>query len=206
MAVKSMYINHGALLGRVVLMSDEHATTAEGDGWAVPYAPEGNHAFEAPPRAEFEDGIPPQSFVDWSLTSAGYEELVEPPEVVDPVAPTVTAVTPNTSPYGAPDVAVTVNGTGFTPASTILADGGTTPTVFVTESQLTTTIATSTAVAEAVIAIAVREGELDSNTVDFTLTLPVGRSAEDEDDEDEPEAKSKGRDAGAKAAHDSRRR
>jgi hypothetical protein len=89
---------------------------------------------------------------------------------------------PNTAEVGGPDLTVTVSGSGFTPESVIVWNGGDEPTTFLNKSTLTTTVKPSTASGPVTVPITVRNGELTSvEAVNFTFiapSVPEGTSEE----------------------------
>ena len=74
------------------------------------------------------------------MSDTGYYDQSIPPDVltppVDPTAPTLTSLAPATGIVGQA-VTVTLTGSGFIPASVVLADGSPLPTVYVSATQLT---------------------------------------------------------------------
>lgn len=91
-----------------------------------------------------------------------------------PGAPRITTLMPNTAEVGAPDLTVTVSGSGFTEGTVIVGNGSDLPTTFVSKSALTAVIKPSTASGPVTIPITVRTGELTSaEAVNFTFIAPV---------------------------------
>jgi len=89
------------------------------------------------------------------------------------VAPTVTALVPATATIGDPNFTLHVQGTGFTPGSVILWNGGREATVFVSATELTTGVNMATATTAVPIPVAVEVGEvLVTNSLTFNL-LPL---------------------------------
>ena len=111
----------------------------------------------------------PSNTVNFALTA----------DVDDPSTATVGSLSPNTLLIDSGTL-VTVNGTGFTPTTAILANGSIVQTTFVSATSLTTTYL-GTISTPSTIAIGVKKpGELLSNTVNFNVTEPdLGFSPDD---------------------------
>ena len=83
------------------------------------------------------------------------------------VAPTLSGISPATAVVGAP-VPITATGTGFMQLSRITVSGIDQATTFVSDTELTATVAA--AAAASTVPIEVRTGEMVSEPVDFTFT------------------------------------
>lgn len=96
----------------------------------------------------------------------------ELPELPPPVgqAPTISSLNPNTAVVGGADLTMTVNGSGFTPSSVIVWNGGDEPTTYGSASQVSTGVKPSTASGPYTVPIAVRNGDKVSNELPFTFT------------------------------------
>jgi hypothetical protein len=90
--------------------------------------------------------------------------------------PTVTSVTPNSVPAGAPDTAVTIAGSGFISSSIANLNGQALKTVFVSATQLTAVIPAGSLAAGAINNITVTNpppgGGISGGSVAFTVTNP----------------------------------
>ncbi len=82
---------------------------------------------------------------------------------------TITSLNPSIAQAGAPALTLTVNGTGFTAASTIQWNGVPLPTTFVGATQLTTTVAASLIAAQGTAAVTVGTNGAVSNSSIFTI-------------------------------------
>ena len=89
--------------------------------------------------------------------------------------PTIASLDPSTAQMGAADLTMTVNGTGFTPTSIIVFNGGDEPTTYVSATQVSTGVKPSTVGAAVAVPVKVRNGAKDSNAVDFTFTAAARR-------------------------------
>jgi len=90
------------------------------------------------------------------------------------VAPTATALVPPLATIGDPDFTLHVHGTGFTPGSVILWNGGREPTTFVSATELTTGVNMATAQFPMPIPVAVEVGGvLVTNSLTFDLLPPA---------------------------------
>lgn len=87
-----------------------------------------------------------------------------------PAAAILTALVPDTVALGEPDFTLSVEGTGFTPASEILWNGSPEPTTFVSETEVTTGVNMATAGVAIEIPVAVKTGEAVSNVLPFMIT------------------------------------
>jgi hypothetical protein len=84
--------------------------------------------------------------------------------------PTVTTLVPNNVALGQPSFTLQINGTGFSPFSTIIFNGFEEPTTFVNSTRVTTGVNMPLWTAPAVVPVGVtnKQGFL-SNTVNFTF-------------------------------------
>jgi hypothetical protein len=88
---------------------------------------------------------------------------------VQPVSPTLTALTPNTAVVGAADLTLVATGTDFTENSVIVFGGAEETTTFTDATSISCVIEPSSAVAGAV-PVLVRTSTLESAPLDFTFT------------------------------------
>jgi hypothetical protein len=114
-----------------------------------------------------------------------YSDTFDQPigNVAKPVAPVLTALIPDSVGYGGADVLLTIIGSGFTPESMIVWNGGDEVTVVVSSTAITTRVETSTATGPLAVPVAVRNGDLVSNELTFMFV----EAAPSETDEEEPE-------------------
>ena len=119
--------------------------------------------------------------IDYLRTSLGqrfdaaeYEELARLAAAVgaalgpgEAEPPTVTSIEPTSAALGAPDVTLHVYGTGFTPDTVILFNGGEEPTTYVVASEVTTLLRPSSAEVAVTVLVSV-VGAADG--VEFTFT------------------------------------
>jgi hypothetical protein len=169
---KPMFITYGPYRGRVLQLEDNEAATAESDGWALPYENVPPSGFAVPADYQWltPEDEPPASYTEWeqslALTPDGNGgdggEGAAPPEV--------TSLNPNHAIVGGPEVTMSVVGSGFSPDSVIVFNGGEEPTTFVSPTEVTTMVEPSTAVGPATVPVGVRDGGADSNTLPFTFT------------------------------------
>jgi hypothetical protein len=87
-----------------------------------------------------------------------------------PVAPTVTALVPNTAQLGTPSFTLHVMGTGFDEASVIVWNGAPEPTTFVSPTELTTGVNMDTAISAVTLPVAVENTHGLSDPLPFTFT------------------------------------
>jgi hypothetical protein len=92
------------------------------------------------------------------------------PELPSPEAPTISSLNPSTAGVGSADLTMTVNGSGFTPNSVIVWNGGDEPTTYGSASQVSTGVKPSTASGPYTVPIAVRNGDKVSNELPFSFT------------------------------------
>jgi len=90
-----------------------------------------------------------------------------PPDVL----PVVTSLVPNTIAVGAPDFTLHVHGSAFVPTSQIFIKGVVAPTIYVSPTELTTTIDMALVVTPGMAPVTVRSGALESTPIDFAVTL-----------------------------------
>jgi hypothetical protein len=88
----------------------------------------------------------------------------------EPVAPTLTALTPNTAVLGSADVTMVCTGTGFTPESVINFNTVDEPIVFISDTEISTVVKPSIDWGAVAAPVFVKNGELVSETLDFTFT------------------------------------
>ena len=93
-------------------------------------------------------------------------------DVDDPSTATVGSLSPNTALVSSGQT-VTVNGTGFTAATVVQANGSPVQTSYVSATQLTTTYLGTVASAQTVAIAVKKPGELISNSVNFSVTVPA---------------------------------
>ena len=89
--------------------------------------------------------------------------------------PTIASLDPNTAQMGAADLTMTVNGTGFTPTSIIVFNGGDEPTTYISATQVSTGIKPSLVGAAVAVPVEVRNDTKTSNAVNFTFTPAAAR-------------------------------
>jgi len=117
---------------------------------------------------------------DWDGTPLqhphGEPDRPDRPELPPPSgeAPVINSLDPNTAVVGGPDLTMTVNGSGFTPQSVIVWNGGDEPTTFVSNTQVSTIVKPSTASGPWSIPISVRNGDKMSNSLSFQFTDASG--------------------------------
>jgi len=125
-----------------------------------------DHALLSDTGAPLEAPLNPHA--DFRLPGSGGEY----PEV--DVAPVINSLTPNTAPANDPtDVNMVVEGSGFTPQSTIVFNGYDEPTTYISETQVSTIVKPSIFEVAAVCPVLVRNGTEESDPLDFTFTDPV---------------------------------
>lgn len=151
-----------AVLDQVVDPSNYNAlmpSGREGEGFVVPVGPPGG---------------PLQGS---SMSGAVPEELQPPPPPDPELAPVVTSIDPTGAAIGDPDLTLTVTGEKFVDGSLILFNNSAEETVFVSETELTTTVKPSTASVAGAFPVAVRNPDgQESSAVDFTFTDGAARS------------------------------
>jgi IPT/TIG domain len=84
--------------------------------------------------------------------------------------PSITQLTPATTPVNSVPFLLTVNGTNFGTGSIVFWNGMPLHTVFMTSSQLVATIAPQNLLFTGLVQVHVLSGGLTSNTVDFNIT------------------------------------
>jgi IPT/TIG domain len=84
----------------------------------------------------------------------------------------VVALAPNTAEVGSAEVQMVVTGTGFSPQTVVLFNGGPEPTDYTSPTEVTTFVQPATASGPATVPVGVQNGNLLSNTQDFTFTAP----------------------------------
>lgn len=89
------------------------------------------------------------------------------------VPPVVTSLNPSSAVIGSPAFDIHVMGTGFTPASVIMFNGLEEPTVFVSETELTTGVNMPLWLAPADVPVAVLNGGVMSDPMTFSFTSVV---------------------------------
>ena len=90
-------------------------------------------------------------------------------------APTISSLSPASTPAGNPDFTLTVNGTGFAPASVVRWNGAPRPTTFVSATQLRASIAAAdiALIGQALVTVvSPAPGGGTSNVVPFAMTPP----------------------------------
>lgn len=101
----------------------------------------------------------------------------------EPVAPVVSSLNPNSAVLGSPSFTLRVLGSGFTPSSVIIFNGGEEPTTFVSPTEITTGVNMGTAGVAVAVPVKVRNANgLESAPVDFTFSeaAAAGTSAKKE--------------------------
>src|SRR5205823_6632599 len=88
-------------------------------------------------------------------------------------APTLTALTPSTATAGSPGFTLTADGTNFAPGATVLWNGASRTTTFVSASRVTASIPASDIAAAGSASVAVRNPDLTvSNSRTFAIAEP----------------------------------
>lgn len=175
---RPMVILYGPFYGRMLILREDAAAAAEADGWGIPYADVPSTGFEAPPMADFSQGVP-ESYTTWTQATAGDIDAPEvPPPVVEDPDPVLTSIDPATAEVGAADFTLTATGSGFVASSVIQFDGGTMPTTFVSETSLTTLVSPAgAAVGGETVLVTVANGAKVSGSVPFSITaVPPARA------------------------------
>jgi IPT/TIG domain len=97
-------------------------------------------------------------------------------EVALGTQPALTSLAPATLTVPGPDTEVILQGTGFNESTIINWNGGDEPTVYVSETELRTTVKPSTVEAPLpfTLPVYVHHGDLSSNVIDFTFTEAAG--------------------------------
>ena len=90
-----------------------------------------------------------------------------------PVAPSVTSLSPSTAVIGDPSFDLHVIGTGFDDSSVILFNGLDEPTLFISETELSTGVNMSLWAAPATVPVSVKNDDLVSESINFEFTSPV---------------------------------
>jgi hypothetical protein len=103
------------------------------------------------------------------------EDYLNPPAPVG-VAVTVTGLDPDTAAMDDPDLTLRVLGTGFTPDTVILFNNGEEPTVFVSDTEVTTGVKPSTASSPGRVPVSVL-GAAESFDFTFTAATPEADAA-----------------------------
>lgn len=192
--MKELYIIRGAYAGRVIQLEDSVATSALADNWAlempeggITSAPDGTDLSqvmygEIPASLfEFEDAINRGGTSD-NPESASGEPTPPPPDGGDggdgggggDVAPVLSSLDPNTAALDSADVTMHVHGTGFTASSVIHFATNDEPTVFVSDTEVTTVVKPSLGWGEVAVPVTVKNGTQSSNALDFTFTAAAG--------------------------------
>lgn len=116
-----------------------------------------------------------------NLAEAGYSAEVAAAvagleQAVTDNTPTVAALNPTSAEVGGPDVTLQVTGTNFKDGVVIVFNGFDEPTVFVSETEVTTGVKPSLFTVAEPLPVHVRNPlGYESNSMDFTFTNPVGR-------------------------------
>ena len=97
--------------------------------------------------------------------------IVDSIEEAQAAAPKVSGIAPDTVETGAADLTLVVTGSGFTAASVIIFGVNDEPTVFVSNTEISTVVKPSLFVPDTV-PVSVRNGPAHSGAVDFTFTEP----------------------------------
>jgi hypothetical protein len=86
--------------------------------------------------------------------------------------PVISALVPDTAEVGAPEFTLSIQGTGFSPISTVLWNGGQAPTVFVSDLTLSIQVDPGTASGPWTIPVVVQTSTAISDPADFSFTEP----------------------------------
>ena len=84
--------------------------------------------------------------------------------------PVLTGIAPSTAVVGSPPLTLTATGSDFTEDSKIIFNGGEEPTVFVSDTELTTEVRPETASGDITVPVMVRTGSWESAEFDFTFS------------------------------------
>ena len=87
--------------------------------------------------------------------------------------PVINSLAPNTAVCGSTDFELTVIGTGFTPTSVIVFNGGEEPTDYFGSDTIRTGVKPSLVTVATVCPVLVRTNGIDSNSLDFEFTDPA---------------------------------
>jgi hypothetical protein len=86
------------------------------------------------------------------------------------LAPTITSLDPSTSIVGALNFILTIDGTGFSEESLLFINGSEVPCTLMSDTQLTTEVASSTITVPGMYTLEVHNGALVSNPMTFEFT------------------------------------
>lgn len=84
--------------------------------------------------------------------------------------PSITSLTPNTSPVNSAPFTMTIQGTNFTPDAVALWNGNVQHTTFINSGQLQVTVTNTDLMSVGLTQVVVRTGGMNTNTVDFNIT------------------------------------
>lgn len=104
------------------------------------------------------------------LTGKRLQQRTVPPRETTPKPPTLTALDPASAVLGSPSFTIHVRGTGFTPESVIIWNGGSEPTTFVSPTEVTTGVNMESAAWAVSIPVEVSGVAGVSNALMFTFT------------------------------------
>jgi IPT/TIG domain len=85
--------------------------------------------------------------------------------------PSITALTPSSSPVNSPAFTMTVQGTNFGTDAVVLWNGVTQQTTFINSTELLVTVTDTDLMFAGLTHVFVRSGGMNSNTVDFNVTV-----------------------------------
>jgi hypothetical protein len=110
----------------------------------------------------------------WTQVAAAIQgvDYPVPPEPPEPTT-SLDELDPVSASLDAPDTLLTCTGTGFTEGSKIIFNGAEVPTAFVSNTELTTTIAPQGQAGPAVVPVFIQTGAEASNQQSFEFTAPA---------------------------------
>jgi len=92
---------------------------------------------------------------------------------VQPVTPTISALTPNTAVLDSPDVTMVVTGTDFSENSVIIFAGQEEPIEYISDTEISTIVKPSLGWGAVTVPVSVKNGTMESGELEFTFTEPV---------------------------------
>ncbi|MEY9184714.1 hypothetical protein ABIG06_006262 [Bradyrhizobium sp. USDA 326] len=108
---------------------------------------------------------------------ASYEEPVISARGEQPDTPVLNSITPSTAVVGDVDVEMVCTGSGFTPDSKIVFNGGDEATDFLSDTEIKTTVKPSLVSAAIDVPVSVRNGPLYSADQTFSFTASGGATS-----------------------------